>query len=58
MAAIIVNPSPEDNGKARAEEISGKLLLLGFSRVVVVQNTGSGYVLMHDKKSGVNDTNK
>lgn len=58
MAAIIINPSPEDKGKVRAEELSGKFLSLGFSRVVVVQNTGSGYVLMHDKKSGVNGTNK
>lgn len=55
MAAIIIAPSPDDKGKAQAEELSGRFLSLGFSRVVVVQNTGSGYVLLDDRKSGANE---
>jgi hypothetical protein len=49
IAAIIVDPSPDEKGLARSKDVSDKLLALGYSRVVVVQNTGSGYVLVHDK---------
>lgn len=50
IAAVVVDPSPNSKGVLEAAEvIAAKFISIGFLRVVVVQNTGFGYVLLRDK---------